>query len=248
MLTCSKCGYDNELGRIFCHSCGAKLDLSEIKSPSQGGAKLKKSGGGTGRLVWRLLGGLILLAVIAIVCLAAQVPHIRPISTTNQDLISADKKRFDLDQLAALNRPQVISITEAELNAFISSLGFAKGENKGAALTPVTVQLELGNGVVTAIFVGKLSVGSAFSKRVYLSYVGKPTIEDGQFVFQPVSGAIGSLPIPQPLMEATGIFDQCFGKLFANLSREQQVLNSLKSISVTPQQVELSYEPPAATH
>jgi len=74
MLTCSKCGYDNELGRIFCHSCGAKLDLSNIKSPSQGGAKLKRKGGTGGKLVGRTIVILILVALIAVIYLAAQVP------------------------------------------------------------------------------------------------------------------------------------------------------------------------------
>ena len=248
MLTCPKCGYDNELGRIFCHSCGAKLDLSEIKSPKQGGMKLKKKGGGTGRLFWRVIGVVVLLALIGVVYLAAQVPSVRPISITSQEMISAEKKRFDLDQLAVKNRPQVISITQAELNAFISSLGFEKGRGKGAAVTPSTLQLELGDGVVTAVFVGKVSLGSSFSKQVYLSYTGRPIVEDGQFEFQPVRGAIGSLPLNAAILEQTGILDRWFGKLFSNLSGEKRILDSLKSISVTSQQVGLSYEPPPAAH
>jgi len=27
MILCPKCSFDNEMGRIFCHQCGAKLDL-----------------------------------------------------------------------------------------------------------------------------------------------------------------------------------------------------------------------------
>ena len=248
MLTCSKCGYDNELGRIFCHSCGAKLDLSEIKSPAQGGAKLKKSGAGSGRLVWRAVGVVILLAIIAVIYLAAQVPSVRAISTTSQDLVSSDKKRFDLEQIGTRNRPQVISLTEAELNAFVSSLGFEKNSNKSFTVTPSILQLELGNGIVTAVFVGKVSLGSAFSKKVYLSYTGRPVVEDGHFEFQPVRGAIGSLPMNAAILEQTGILDRCFEKLFANLSRERQVLDSLKSITVTSHQVDLTYEPTAGTH
>lgn len=32
MLTCKKCGNDNPLGRVFCATCGAKLDLSDLTS------------------------------------------------------------------------------------------------------------------------------------------------------------------------------------------------------------------------
>ena len=43
MLICPKCGYDNELGRIFCHSCGDKLDLSNIKPATAAEKKLRKA-------------------------------------------------------------------------------------------------------------------------------------------------------------------------------------------------------------
>src|SRR5664280_650014 len=109
MLTCSKCGYDNELGRIFCHSCGAKLDLSEIKSSSQGGAKLKKRSNAGSKLLGRVIWVVILVALVVAVFLAAQVPSIRPIAPTNRDLLSADKKRFDFDQLSSRTTPQEIS-------------------------------------------------------------------------------------------------------------------------------------------
>jgi hypothetical protein len=247
MLTCSKCGYDNELGRIFCHSCGAKLDLNEIKAPSRGGAKLKKSGAHGGRLFRRTIGILILLAVLIVLYLAAQVPSVRAISTTNHDLDKSLEKRFDLDQLAIKNQPQVISFTAAELNAFINSLGFEKGKNKTAWMTPSLVQLELGNGIATVVFVGKVSLGS-LSKKVYLSYTGRPMVEDGRFEFVPVRGSIGALPISGSLLARTGIFDNCFGKLFSNLTHEKQVLDSLKSITVTSHQVDLNYVPPPGAH
>lgn len=32
MMTCNKCGNDNPLGRVFCVSCGSKLDLSHMTS------------------------------------------------------------------------------------------------------------------------------------------------------------------------------------------------------------------------
>lgn len=248
MIVCSKCGYDNELGRIFCHSCGAKLDLSEIKSSSQGGAKLKKKSDAGGKLLGRVIGIIILVALVAAIFLAAQVPSVRPLSTTNRDLLSADKKRFDFDQLSARTTPQEISITEAELNAYIDTLGFKKTDGKGLLVTPTSLQIELGDGVVKVVFLGKLSVGSALEKRLHLSLTGTPVIESGHFEFKPISGAIGSLPIHPWLLEHTGILDHYFETLFASQTHEKQVLDSLKSISVTPQEVVLQYEPPVTAH
>jgi hypothetical protein len=246
MLTCSKCGYDNELGRIFCHSCGAKLDLSNIKSPSQGGAKLKKKGGTGSKLVGRTIGILILVALIAVIFLAAQVPGLRPISTTNQDLRSADQKRFDLDQLSTRKVAQQISLTEGEVNALISSLGFKTGQGKGVLVTPTNLQMELGKGVVKTVFLGKLSIANTLNKDIYLSLTGTPAIEAGHFVFRPVSGTIGSLPVSPWIIERTGLLKNYFTALFAGQGKETQILDSLSSISVTPQEIVLGYDPATA--
>ena len=248
MLTCSKCGYDNELGRIFCHSCGAKLDLTEIKAPSQGGAKLKKKGGAGSKLVGRIITIVILVALAVGIFLALQVPTLRPISTTNQDLRSADEKRFELGQLNSRKVPQQVSLTEGEINALIGNLGFKTGEGKGLLITPSNLQMELGDGVVKTVFLGKLTIANALNKNIYLSLTGTPTVEGGSFVFKPVSGSIGSLPISGGIIEHTGLLKNYFATLFAAQSKEKAILDSLKSISVTPQEVVLDYDPAAAGH
>jgi hypothetical protein len=245
MVTCPKCGYENELGRIFCHSCGAKLNLQEIKSPSQGGKRLTKRKGGSpsARMLRRAINIAILAVVIVVILLALQVPSVRPISTTNNDLVAADKKRFELDELASQKTPQTITITEAELNAFIETLGFQKGGGKPLEVVPTRLQFELGDGVVTAVFLGKIHLGGSLDKQLYLSYTGVPAIERGSFVFKRVGGALGALPINAWILEKTGLFDRYYAKVFANLGHEKQVLDSLSSISVSANGVALNYQP-----
>src|SRR5579862_9728543 len=121
MVICSKCGYDNELGRIFCHSCGAKLNLSEIKSPSQGGKSLAKKKKRKEGMIGRLIQIVIVLAIVAVIILALQVPALRPISTSSEDLTSIDKKRFELDGLNLQKSPRTIAVSETELNAFVDT-------------------------------------------------------------------------------------------------------------------------------
>jgi len=245
MVTCPKCGYDNELGRIFCHSCGTKLNLTEIKSVSQGGKSLKKKKAGSpiGRLVRRTVEIGSVVAFVIVIYLAVQVPGVRPISTSNDDLISADKKRGELDDLATQKQPRAVSISEAELNAFIETLGFEKGETTTFEVIPTKLQLELGDGVVTAIFIGKIHLGGSVDKQLYLNYTGVPAIEGGAFVFKAVGGSLGALPINPWILEKTGLFDRYYGKVFSKLDHEKQVLNSLSSISVTPKEVVLNYQP-----
>jgi hypothetical protein len=244
MVICSKCGYDNELGRIFCHSCGAKLNLSEIKSPSQGGKDLtKKKRRSTGRMLKRTIGVLILVGIAAVIFLALQVPTLRPISTLSEDLTSVDKKRFELDGLSLSTSPRTIAISETELNAFIDTLGLQKSEAKGLSLIPSKLQIELGDGFVTAIYISKIHLGASLEKQLCLTYSGVLAIERGHFVFKPTGGAVGSLPIHPWILEKTGIFDRAYGRLFGNLGQEKQMLDSLASVSVTPKEVLLTYRP-----
>lgn len=242
MVICSKCGYDNELGRIFCHSCGAKLNLSEIKSPSQGGKDLTKKKKGKGAIA-RFIQVVVVLMIVTAIILALQVPALRPISTSSDDLTSIDKKRFELDGLNLQKSPRTISISETELNAFIDTLGLQKSEPKGVSLIPTKLQIELGDGFVTAIYISKIHLNGSFEKQIYLTYSGVPTMEGGRLVFKPIGGAVGSLSIHPWILEKTGIFDRCYASLFGNLGQEKQMLDSLASITVTPKEVLLTYQP-----
>ena len=244
MVICSKCGYDNELGRIFCHSCGAKLNLSEIKAPGQGGKDLtKKKKGGKGKTLGRVVQVVVVALIITVVFLALQVPTLRPISTSSEDLTSIDKKRFELDGLNLQRSPLTISISEIELNAFIDTIVLQKREVKGLSVIPSKVQIELGDGFLTAIYISKLHLGGAFEKQLYFTYSGVPTMEGGHLVFKPTAGAMGSLAIPPFILEKTGLFNHLYAGLFGNLGQEKQMLDALSSITVTPKEVLLTYQP-----
>jgi hypothetical protein len=185
----------------------------------------------------------ILVAVIVTFYLAAQIPPIRPISTANDDFGSADKKRMQLDDLVTQKQPQTITVSEAELNSLIGSQGFEKGNRAFLEVVPTQLQLELGEGVVTAIFLGKIHLGGSLDKQIYLSYTGVPTVEGGHFVFKPLAGAVGTLPISGWILEKTGVLDRYYAKVFTNLGHEKDVLGSLSSISVTAKEAVLNYQP-----
>jgi len=65
MLTCPKCGVDNQLGRVFCSSCGAKLDLANMTSQSVAESQ-KKSW--IARFWWIVPVAIVLVAALMVAC------------------------------------------------------------------------------------------------------------------------------------------------------------------------------------
>jgi hypothetical protein len=247
MLTCSKCNYENELGRIFCHQCGAKLDLDNIKHANRGGAKIKRKGALTpARILIRVINLAIVAVVIWGIYLMAQVPQMDAPSRTNEDLVSADNKRLLLEDLQNQTAPLTIDVTEKDLNTFLGGLSFEKPRGNGVEMIPNTLDIKLRQGVATADFIGTIKFAS-LEKKLFFSYTGVPKIENGEFVFQPIGGTIGNLPIHPKIVEASGVFDRYFGELFGRLKREKTLLDKLAWIRVDTGGALLHYEPGAKT-
>ncbi|MGD0652032.1 MAG: zinc ribbon domain-containing protein [Verrucomicrobiia bacterium] len=244
MLICPKCNYDNELGRIFCHQCGAKLDLDKVKPTSRGGKIIHHRKQRTaGRIVNRVIGIVILVLLIWGIYLICQVPDIQPVKPTNAVLLAADSKRLALEQLLLQKRLFEIEITAAELNAFIDSLGLEKHAGSGFTVVPVTLQVELGDGTLKLNFLGIAKLGDALSKKIFISYTGVPTTEQGHFEFKPIAAAIGQMPIHPKILQSTSLLQNCFGRLLSKLDHEKSLLDQLTSISVDHNHIVLKYQP-----
>jgi len=244
MLKCGKCGFNNELGRIFCHQCGTKLDLNEIKPPSQGGPKIRRRRAWkTSAIVTRVFEVVVFALLAWAIYLMSQVPEVKPIKPTNADLLGADNKRLELDQLVLREKPVSLEVTEAELNAFIGSIAFDKPKGASLEVVPKRFQTRLNDGVVELIFLGDLNVGPSFSKKLYLNLTGVQVVEDNYFEFRPVAAYIGQLPIHPTLLQATSFVQNSFARILIKLNHERELLDKLSSISVTRGKAVLHYEP-----
>ena len=67
MIKCSKCGFENQMGAIFCRQCGEKIDMNalspEALEESRGKEERKKKAAG---LIRNLVGIVLLLAIVGI--------------------------------------------------------------------------------------------------------------------------------------------------------------------------------------
>jgi len=243
MLQCPKCSFDNELGRIFCHSCGAKLDLSQIKPPTEGAKMRRRVKRGVARTI-RITIELVIVAVLVIgIALICLTPQVKPFEATKADLLGADNKHSELDKLVTSRKVGKVVITEGELNTFLNSLSFDKPTGNGIEVTPAALRATLKDGAVMVEFVGDIHFWTAFDKSLYLAYDCTPVIRDGQCQFLPNGGWLGKLPLHPKLLVATPFVDNYFGRLFGNLKDDKKnLLDPLTKITVTKDAVTFEKE------
>lgn len=244
MLPCPKCNYDNELGRIFCHQCGTKLDLDAIKPPSRGGKSLRKKGeGGVGRTIRWIVRLAILGALVFGLFLAFQVPSSEPTPTGSKDLESFYRKRATLENAVATRRPAEVLLAENELNAFLGTLQFEMPTERGLAVNVERLWVEFGDDTVTVSVHGKIRIGDSWAKMIAISYSGAPRLEDDRFMLVPEAAAFGKLPVPRVFLERTGLVQGYFHDIFHRLSIEQQLLDKLTAVTAEADQALLQYKP-----
>ncbi len=242
MLNCQKCGFSNELGRIFCHSCGTKLDLSQMKAPGQGGPKLKsKKDAGPWRTFRVLFELVILLGIIFAVYLIVQVPETAPAKIGGSSLASLDGKRFDLDRLVTRGRAGSVTITENEANAFLGALTMEKAPNSWLVFAPATVAMDFLDNEVSVKLWGEMRLGGDLKKELFFSYTCVPTLTDSGLHFQPSGGAVGSLPIHPTLLRVMPVVQKFVGAVFSRLKNERAILEKMDAIHLTDNSAKLEY-------
>ena len=246
MLICPKCGFDNQLGRVFCHSCGDRLDLSRIKPPTTAEKKrrqLKRGAMSVVRLVLKLViaGGVVL--GIVLMCLA---PEVAPVLPTNDELVASDAKHVDLEKLAKGHKAGQVMVTAGELNAFLNQKPFTKPTGSDVIIAPVVRRASLSDGRVKLEFLATAHLGTIYDKSLYFACEGQPTIIGGKFVFKPTGIWLGQLPIYPRLPFLMALFEQRIGSLLQELTSDQPLLDKLTAINVTKESVEFVMSAPPA--
>jgi hypothetical protein len=136
------------------------------------------------------------------------------VASTPQAAASAEQKVSEVEQSVAQGQPATLRLDETELNSYLAnhldlaphSVATAPGtgdgapgdadvEQAGSSVRDVKVQME--GDQVHAYLVFDLH-----GKEMSLDLVGRLGAADGYIKFEPVSGHIGSLPIPQSALES----------------------------------------------
>jgi hypothetical protein len=159
-----------------------------------------------------------LVALITLILVLHKEPA-PPVVTTPQAAARAEEKFAQVAETVAQGQPGTVRLDESELNSYLASHLDLKTDSTAAA-TPATEATPGGLGAPTTEDVEKMRssvrdvkvqmdgdrvkayvVFDVHGKDMTLDLEGKLGATNGYLQFQPVSGHIGSLPIPQSTLE-----------------------------------------------
>lgn len=230
-LVCPECQHDNEPERIYCHSCGARLDRSAVASrvsPKEGLKETQRRvrnlfdpRGLKARLLIFRFGRLILGAMV----LAAVVQMILPpdLPVPPKGLTGMSQIGLDLENAITYHRPEQLQYTEDQVN---NHLRYAV-KNKQTALDKPYLEfrravVEFGEGVCTITAERSVSGYSIYTSASYAVRVG-----EGKPVVSSRGGKIGRLQIHPAIMQFGDII---FSDLWSALDREHKLVSKMGAI------------------
>ena len=159
-------------------------------------------------------------ALVTLVLILHKAPP-PPVETSPQAAARAEQKFADVERAVASGQPVTLRIDETELNSYLSShlelpdnaeakpapTGDHQGSPSGSGPTQKDVEQMRSNvrDVKVQLIEDRVKAYIVFDvhgKDMTLQLEGRLAAQNGYLRFEPVSGQIGSLPIPQSALES----------------------------------------------
>ena len=232
-ITCKQCGHVNEGERVYCHSCGAKLERNLLPEEAKPDVTPEKERKRIRKLtrppydVARDVSTVSLVLLWSIVA-AALIQIARPPDDVppmpKERVLDAPQMNFELEQALSAPIPQQLALTEDAINAYLQNR--IKPGEAGLAGTVkfdrVFVRLE--NGVCRIV-----SQRSFLDNPLYGSILYQLAIEGNKLQATCVGGYFGRLPVHPKIMRSLAVI---YSDLWEQLKSEQKVLGEMASIEV----------------
>lgn len=229
-IECSNCGHQNELGRVFCGSCGTKLDLNATSmSELQERREIDY-----GKWIRRLFTTVLVLGIAGI---AGAL--LWPMKTPTVFFEEAGAAQVTMKARAArtalsFNREIKFELTEGELNGFMTERARSRKVGK------LAVDLKTGGFVLYAGFnwAPATNVTWLADVKIPVSMEMKGAFKGG--VMGVEWARIGHCPLPGT---AKNIVVEYFGKMFADITGEKKVVSAIKEVAISETQANLVLGP-----
>jgi hypothetical protein len=181
-------------------------------------------------LIFRIVRWTVYACALIVLILLLHKSAPPAVSTTPEAAARAEQKFQDVQQAVAQGQPATLHMSETELNSYLASHLVLPAANANAPTPSATPNAALTSGGADAALnaeqptmddveqmrsnvkdvkvqlvddhVRAYVVFDVHGKDMTLQLVGKLGADNGFLRFEPVSGQIGSLPIPQAVLEA----------------------------------------------
>lgn len=229
-IECSKCGFQNELGRVFCSSCGQKLNLQDTSMTDLNARREVDYG----KWIRVLLMGVLILSVGGLAGAILWPVKAPPVFFEAAGSVQIPIKAKAARTALSYNREIKIDLTEAELNGFLTER--AKSRKAGK----LVIDLKTGQFDLYAGFDWVPTTNIAWLAKVKI-----PVTMDMRAGFQAgvlmiERARIGHLPLPG---SSKNVVIDYFGSLFSDITGEKRVVSFLKNVAIEDTKVTLVLAP-----
>jgi hypothetical protein len=238
-LICPECRHENESERIYCHSCGARLDRSAAglrkDDPQETRRRVKKLFDPQ-RAKLRLLFFTVSKSILGACALAALIQMILPpdVPAPVKTEMLASQIRLDLESMTTRHQPPQIQYTEDQVNAYLSyALRPTQSSKPLLFFKRALVGFGEGN---CAVMAERSLLGCSF----YTSCTYAPSVTQGKIVVSNKGGRIGRLSIHPQVTQFMGVF---FSDIWSVLDREKKMVARLGAIEFHEKNVVLTAPP-----
>ncbi|MEY2491427.1 MAG: hypothetical protein QOH24_378 [Verrucomicrobiota bacterium] len=229
-LACPDCRHENEVERIYCHSCGARLDRSAVsarkmpktEAPEQVHKRLRGMfNQRKARIRSLLLKALKLTLAAGITAIVVQMlmsPDVPPAKKSDS---FPPQINMDLETMVQYRRPPLLRYSEEGVNGFIGNALRSQKEKLNHPLVDfkrAVFNLSEGSFRITA-------ERSIFGYSIYTAGIYAAS-SDGK-AMSATGGSLGRLPIHPALMKYAGFL---FGDIANALQQQTKQLARLSSI------------------
>jgi len=227
-LVCSECAHENELERIYCHNCGARLDRSGVSIPKERPDETRKrmrTFFDPQRAKLRHLSFRFGKLIVGACATAAVVQMILPLDVPPpvKALLLPSQISLELENAITYHRPAQLQYTEEQVNAYLASALKSKQKSLNKPLLEFErAIIGFGEGRVTII-----AERSLFGYSLYSSCSFAINLKEGKIAASNKGGTIGRLPIHPEIMK---VMDSIFADLWSALERERKLVAKMSAI------------------